>query len=94
MNTQGCNQDKKIIEKFTPIQKFFMRLGLYGALIVGGYGIYVQSIMWGLIYTAFIFLGTFPLLSCFCSHWRGGGRAFVFDHFGGGHYGTDSYAPA
>lgn len=68
MYTKDCNQSRKLIEKFTPLQKFFMRLGLYCALIVGAYAIYIQSIIWGIIYTVFILLGIFPFLSCFCSH--------------------------
>ena len=63
-----CNQDCKLIDKFSLIQKVFMRLGLYGALIIGAYSIYVQSFMWGIIYTIFIILGIFPFLACFCSH--------------------------
>lgn len=69
MLTQNCRQHVNLVERFTLLQKIFMRLGFYGFMIIGAYGIYLESILWGLIYSGFVIFGIkFGLSYFLCSH--------------------------
>lgn len=59
----------KLTNKFSPPERLFMVLGFYGFIIVGAVGILMASLVWGLIYAAFVVIGLFGIvLSCLCSH--------------------------
>lgn len=58
----------KLVEKFSLFEKISIRVAFYGVIIIGALGIYLESILWGLIYTAFIITGTIVLLYCLCAH--------------------------
>jgi len=69
MSPQNCNGNVNLIERFTLHQKILMRVGFYGFMIIGAYGIYLESVLWGLIYSAFLILGIqFGLSYFLCSH--------------------------
>ncbi len=64
------NEEKiELIDKFTVTQKIIMGLFFWTIPIVGAYGIYIESILWGVIYTIYFGVGPFYLLGRhFCSH--------------------------
>jgi len=69
MSKQSCNKHGDLIETFNPLEKILLRVGFYGFMIIGAYGIYSNSIVWGLIYTGFVIFGSkFGLLYFLCSH--------------------------
>ena len=69
MFPQNCNQHVHLVERFTLLHKIIMRLGFYGFMIIGAYGIYVESILWALIYSCFGILGlNFGFSYFLCSH--------------------------
>jgi len=69
MGQHKKNQQVKLIEGFSFLQKILMRSGFYGCMMIGAYGIFVESILWGLIYVAFVILGIqFGLAYFLCSH--------------------------
>ena len=72
MLTQNSNEHVNLIERFTLLQKILMRLGFYGFMIVGAYGVYLESILWGLIYSGFVIfgleLGFLYFLCCHCPY--------------------------
>jgi hypothetical protein len=69
MNSDIYGKHVKLIDNFSLFEKILSRTGFYGFIIIGGYGIYSQSILWGIIYTAFVVLGlVFGLPYFFCSH--------------------------
>ena len=69
MSEQSCNNHCDLIERFKLLEKILVRIGFYGFMFVGAYGIYSKSILWGLIYTVFVILGLkFGLLYFLCSH--------------------------
>ncbi len=48
------NPDKQnldLIEKFSLSEKIFLRIAFYGVIVIGAYGIYSESSMWGIVYT-------------------------------------------
>ena len=58
-----------LIEKFNLPQKLYIRTGFYGFMAVGTWGIYSQSIIYGLLYTGFVIAGLkFGLLNFICAH--------------------------
>jgi hypothetical protein len=68
MSPQNGNHQVKIVERFTLVQKILMRVGFYGFMVIGAYGIYVESILWGLIYSGFVIVGIeFGLSYFLCS---------------------------
>lgn len=69
MFTQNCNRDVNLIERFSLLEKALMRLGFYGFVVIGAYGIYLESILWGLIYSGFVIIGLqFGFLYFLCTH--------------------------
>ena len=69
MVTQHPRRNVNLADRFSLVEKILMRIGFYGVLIIGAYGIYLESITVGLIYTAFVIFGLSVLLSyCLCSH--------------------------
>jgi len=68
MPTQQPNRNVNLIENFSITEKIIFRTGFCGVLIIALYGIYSESIAWGLIYMIFLFLGTFVILGCFCAY--------------------------
>ena len=69
MSEQSCNNHGELIERFNLLEKILLRVGFYGFMLVGTYGIYSRSIVWGLIYTGFVIFGLkFGLLYFLCSH--------------------------
>ena len=57
MLPQNRNQHVTLVERFPLLQKILMRVGFYGFMIIGAYGIYLESILWGLIYSGFVIFG-------------------------------------
>lgn len=49
--------DPKLIERFSLLEKTLMRLGFYGLMVIGAYGIFIESTLWGFIYVAFVMIG-------------------------------------
>ncbi len=69
MLAKNCNQHVNLVDRFTLLQKTLMRLGFYGFMIIGAYGIYLESTLWALIYVGYVILGMELGLSFFlCSH--------------------------
>ena len=69
MASQDPHHHVHLVERFTLCNKILMRTGFYGFMIIGAYGIYGESILWGLIYVCFCILGLMVGLSCFlCAH--------------------------
>lgn len=69
MLPKECKQHVGLIERFTLPQKILMRFGLYGFMVLGAYGIFLESTLWGLIYSVFVILGIeFGLSYFLCSH--------------------------
>jgi hypothetical protein len=69
MLPQNCDQHVNLVESFTLLQKILMRVGFCGFMIVGAYGIYLESMLWGLIYSGFVIFGIeFGLSYFLCSH--------------------------
>jgi len=69
MASKNCDKNVRLIEKFSLLEKTLYRTGFYGFIIIGAYGIYLQNIVWGIIYTAFVISGLrFGLLYFACSH--------------------------
>ena len=69
MFPQNCNKHILLIERFTLLHKIIMRSWFYGFMIIGAYGIYVESTLWALIYLGFCILGLMIGLSySLCSH--------------------------
>jgi hypothetical protein len=66
---QHPRRNVNLADRFSLVEKILMRIGFCGVLIIGACGIYLESITFGLIYTAFIFFGQSVLLSyCLCAH--------------------------
>jgi hypothetical protein len=58
-----------LAKKFSLAEKILMGIGFYGFVIIGGYGIYAESILWGLIYTGFLVFGFIVLIGyCVCAY--------------------------
>jgi len=69
MHPQNCNQHVNLVQGFTLVQKILMRLGFFGFMIIGAYGVYLESMLWGLIYSGFVIFGIeFGLSYFLCSH--------------------------
>ena len=68
MNEQPCGQGSRFIEGFSLTERVLMRIGFYGFIIVGAYGVFLQSIPWGLAYTGFSIVGLLAVLYCLCAH--------------------------
>ncbi|KPJ56202.1 MAG: hypothetical protein AMJ42_05610 [Deltaproteobacteria bacterium DG_8] len=69
MSTQNTQQNVTAAMKFSLTEKVLMGIGYYGLVITGAYGIYLQSIIWGLFYTGFLIFGFFVFLGyCVCSY--------------------------
>ncbi len=69
MVEQHSKKNAHLIDGFSLVEKILMRIGFYGFIVTGAYGIYSVSLLWGLIYTGFVLLGLgFILLYCLCSH--------------------------
>ncbi len=69
MVAQDSQQYVNLIERFSLLEKILMRIGFYGFIIIGAYGIYSVSITGGLIYTCFAIFGfIFVVLYCLCAH--------------------------
>ena len=69
MSGQNYNQDIKSIDKFSLFEKIFMRIGFYGFIITGAYGIFSVNTLWAFIYIGFVLLGfAIGLLYSLCSH--------------------------
>ena len=69
MKSVSCSKNIKLIDKFSVTEKILSRTGFYGFIIIGIYGMYSQSVPWGILYTVFTVLGLifgFPYF--FCSH--------------------------
>jgi len=63
------DQNVNLAKKFSLAEKILLGIGYYGLVITGAYGIYVQSITWGLLYTGFVTLGLFVFLGyCVCAY--------------------------
>ena len=56
------------LQEFTLGQKVGMRACLYGFFAVGIIGVLLESLLWGLLYLAFIGIMGWVVLNCFCSH--------------------------
>ena len=67
MNDQN-RQHGDFIEKFSLCEKIFLRIVFYGVIIIGAYGIYSESRVWGFLYLGFLLAGTIILLFSLCSH--------------------------
>jgi len=50
MVAQDSQQYVNLIERFSLLEKILMRIGFYGFIIIGAYGIYSVSITWGHIH--------------------------------------------
>ena len=61
-------QQLDLIEKFSLSEKLYIRIAFYGVVIIGAYGIYSESRIWGFLYIGFLLLGTLFLLFSLCSH--------------------------
>lgn len=57
------------IENFSLFQKTFSRIGLYGSLALGIYGVFSESIFWGFAYMSVAILGTWVLLGRLCARY-------------------------
>jgi len=61
--------DPRLIETFSLAEKILMRLGFYGLMVIGAYGIFLEDILWGFIYSVFVVLGlNFGLSHFLCRH--------------------------
>ena len=69
MATQNCQQNVNIAKGFSLSEKILMGLGIYGSVVIGTYGISLQSITWGLLYLGFVLFGMLVLFGYgLCSH--------------------------
>jgi len=69
MSPKNCTRRVDLVERFNIPQKILMRVGFYGFMIIGAYGIYLECILWGLIYSGFVIFGiAFGLSYFLCSH--------------------------
>jgi len=68
MSTPETKRNINLIENFSIIEKFIYRAGFCGVLIIALYGIYLESITWGLIYMIYLFLVLVVMLACFCAY--------------------------
>ena len=50
MATQGCKKSEKIAQGFTITEKVLMNVGVLATVIIGTYGIYLESIPWAIAY--------------------------------------------
>lgn len=63
------NKDCTLIDRFSLLEKILMRTALYGFIIIGTYSIFSTSILWGVIYSAFVIFGAAVVASyLFCPH--------------------------
>ncbi len=64
-----CNRCSNLISAFSFLEKTIMRMSFYGFIIVGAYGICMESFAWGMAYISFAIFGlTFVVLFCLCAH--------------------------
>ncbi len=69
MSNKRCKKKVNSSEGFSLKEKFLMSLGFYGAIIIGVYGIYLESILWVAIYLGFLIFGVFVLFGySLCAH--------------------------
>jgi len=58
-----------LIDRFSLLEKILMRIALFGFVIIGASAIFSASIVWGIIYLAFVTFGGFIVASyLFCPH--------------------------
>jgi hypothetical protein len=69
MCSQNGNGGVPLINRFTLTEKVLLRGGFYVFMIIGAVGIYMKSMMWGMIYTGFAIFGLLlGVLYSLCSH--------------------------
>jgi len=68
MSTQKPNRNANLIETFSFTEKFIFRAGFSSVFVIALYGIYLESITWGLIYAIYLFLVLIVILGCFCAY--------------------------
>ncbi|MBN2030509.1 hypothetical protein JW824_09715 [bacterium] len=69
MDKQNLKNDTHLVDGFSLIEKILMRMGFYGFIFIGAYGIYSATLLWGLLYTGFVLFGLgFVFLYCLCAH--------------------------
>ena len=69
MCSQNNNGDAPLINRFTRTEKVLIRGGFYVFMVIGAVGIYVKSLVWGMIYTGFAIFGLLGVvLYSLCSH--------------------------
>lgn len=68
MNKIEYDKNKIDNRKFTLFEKSPMRLGYYGYQIIGFFGILKFNLLISIAYLIFIFLGSFLIFYCLCSH--------------------------
>ena len=66
---ETCRRFPGFIDRFSTPEKIIMRISFYGFIVVGAYGIFLQSLLWGLLYSLFAVAGSLlVILSCLCAH--------------------------
>lgn len=69
MTSQTGREREELIQKFPSIEKSLARIGFYGYILIGVYGIYLYSVLWTILYIGFVALGfVFVVMFCLCSH--------------------------
>ena len=69
MFSQHDQHSINVTGKFSLFEKIFMGIGFYAITIIGVFGIYMESVIWSLIYIGFLVLGFLVLLGYgLCSH--------------------------
>ncbi len=68
MNDPSCRQVSPFIEGFSLTERVLMRIGFYGFIIIGAYGIFLHSIPWGVAYSGYAVCGSLAILYSLCAH--------------------------
>ena len=62
MDTQGCRKSEKRMQGFSIREKIFMNGGVMGSVIIGTYGIYLESTLWAIGYVGFVLFAMLVLI--------------------------------
>jgi hypothetical protein len=63
-----CDRHTAFINSFSLTQKIVMRMFYYGTYAIGIYGISIQNVSFGLMYTAYVVFAQYIFLKYWCSH--------------------------
>ena len=69
MSKKRCQKKVNLAEKFPIRDSILMSVGFYGAVVIGIYGTYLESVLWAAIYVGFVIFGALVLFGySLCAH--------------------------